>query len=141
MKALLRELRSELGELWAELRLFVPAYMVMLVESVKLRLAIALADIKQKAHNKRYHVVLVTVGIDKRGIPVNKLRSINNRDFSYCKRMGWLPKRMTFLDLERKAYYSTSLDRNNTLRREERRKAKERYMQYQRMFKTLMMAS
>lgn len=113
------------------------AAIILWLEAIKLKLAIALSDIKQKARNKRYFVVLATVGYDKKGRPVNKLRSINNSEFKHLKRIGWLPKKMSYLELSEKCFYSTSLSRNNKQTREERDKAMKRYMRYQKIINSL----
>lgn len=113
------------------------ASIVLWMEAVKLRLAISLSDIKQKAYNKRYFVVMATVGFDRKGQAVTKLRSINNAEFKLLKRKGWLPKRMSYLELSEKSFYATSLSRNNTQTKEERKKALSRYMRYQKIVNSL----
>lgn len=124
-------MKKQLIELWQELKVHVQTGIKLWFEAMKLRLAIWLADIKQRARNRRFHVVFMTVGINKQGEPITRLRSIDNEGFKWCKRQGWLPKRMTFLELERKAFYSTDLNRNNAQTREERKRAMDKYMRYQ----------
>jgi len=92
--------------------------------SIKLRLAIVLADMKQKAYNKRYFVVLLDIPGKE------KLVSINNNEFDNLKRKKWLPKNMSFLELEEKSFYQTALTLNNTTTREQRKSAKEKYLKY-----------
>ena len=127
----MKELLSYLKDLWLELYTTIKASLKLWVEALKLKLAIFLSDMKQRAYNKRYFVVLATVGIRK-GKEVNRLRSINNREFEYFKRQKLLPKKMTYLELQQKAFYQTDLSRNNTQTREERAKALKRYLNYQR---------
>jgi|GEM_PF-950899 len=92
--------------------------------SIKMSLAIKLADIKQKAFNKRYFIMLLELSAG------DKLVSINNKEFDKCKRKGWLPKRMTMLELERESFYQTALSRNNKVSSKDRKAAKERYLKY-----------
>lgn len=117
----------------------VRVWFVLSLEAIKLRLAIWLSDMKQKATNKRYFVILLTVGYTRTGVPKTRLRSINNEDFKLLKRKKWLPKRMTTLELERKCFYATALSKNNKWSYEERAKAKERYLNYYRMMHKLNM--
>lgn len=124
-------MKEKIKEMWSELIYHVNTWFVLSFEAFKLRLAILLADIKQKARNRRFFVVLMTVGLTRRGDPVVRLRSIDNEGFKYCKRKGWLPKRMTTLELHQKCFYATSLSKNNTFTREERRKAMRKYIRYQ----------
>ena len=130
-------MKEKIIEFWKELRYHVRGSVVLWMEALKLRLAIYLADVRQKARNRRFHVVLMIVGIDRYGRPIERLRSIDNEGFKYCKRNGWLPKRMTYVEMSQKAFYSTELKRNNSLTREERRKAMRRYMTYQRAINSL----
>ena len=93
--------------------------------SLQMRLAISLANMKQRAMNKRYFVMIMEVkGKDK-------LVSINRDDLVRLKRKKWLPKHFSYLDLERECWYQTDLKRNNSLSKEERKKAIKRYVKYQ----------
>jgi len=92
--------------------------------AIKLRLAIALANMKQKAFNKRYFVVLAET---TKG---DKLVSINNKEFDALKRKRWLPKNMSCLELEESCFYQTALGLNNTTTTQQRKAAKEKYMKY-----------
>ena len=104
-------------------------------QAFKMRLAIYLADLRQKAFNKRYFVVLCTVGVRKDGSVIDRLRSICNSDFKECKRRGWLPKKMGYVELSEKSFYQTKLSRNNSEKKEAREKAKRRYLNYMRVMK------
>lgn len=126
-------MKEFLKEVWLHVR----SSWILGVEAFKLRLAMFLADLKQKARNRRFFVVLMTVGKDKHQREITRLRSIDNEGFKYCKRMGWLPKHMSNVELQQKAFYATPLSRNNTHTREERDKAMKRYMQYQKTINKL----
>lgn len=130
-------MKERIKELIVEALSHLRAAAILWIEAMKLKLAVYLSDIKQKARNKRYFVVIATVGIDKNGRPIDKLRSINNQEFKHLKRIGWLPKRMSYLELSEKCFYSTDLKRNNKQTKEERTKAMERYIRYQRVFRSL----
>ena len=94
-------------------------------QSIKMSLAMKLADIKQRAYNKRYHVMLLDLpGGDK-------LVSVNRDDIERFRRKKWLPKKIGMIELENKSiFYSTPLNRNNKSTQEERAKAKEKYLKY-----------
>lgn len=127
----------ELKELIQELILHLRQSITLMFESIKLNLAIWLSNLKQKATNKRYFVVLLTVGYSHKGIPKTRLRSINNEDFKILKRKKWLPKSMTTLELEQKCFYATALSKNNSWSYEERQRAKKRYLEYYKMMHKL----
>ena len=126
-------MKEKIIELFSELTYHARLSITLWIESIKLRLAIHLADIRQKARNRRYFVVLVHAGFTKNGKPIEKLRSIDNEMFKHLKRVGMLPKRMTTVELHQKSFYATPLSRNNSLSREDRRKAMQKYMRYQRV--------
>lgn len=127
----LRELKESFSGFMSELIFHLRSALILSLEGIKLRLAIYLADIKQKVKNHRFFVVLMTVGYTADGSPITRLRSIDNDGFKYCKRMGWLPKRMDYLELRRRCFYSTPISRNNSGTKEDRIKAKEKYIRYQ----------
>lgn len=124
-------------EFFKELVLHVKMWWVLGLEAIKLRLAMWLSDMKQKATNKRYFVVLLTIGYTSKGMPKTRLRSINNEDFKRLKRIKWLPKSMTTLDLQQKCFYATSLSKNNKWTYEDRQKAKARYLRYYKLVHSL----
>ena len=93
--------------------------------SLRMKFAISLANMKQRAINKRYFVMSMELKNSE------KLVSINRDDLIRLKRKKWLPKHFSYLDLEREAWYQTDLKRNNTLSKEERAKAIKRYLKYQ----------
>lgn len=133
----MKQLISRISEFAGEVKLHVGSIVILWIESMKMRLAMSLADIKQKAMNKRYHVIFIVVGYTKEGKPIEKLRSINRDDFNYCKRRGWLPKHMGYLELSDKSFYSTDLRLNNSQKQEDRNKAMDKYLRYVRIINGL----
>ena len=93
-------------------------------KSVRLRLAIRMADMKQKAFNRRYYIMLM----EFRG--AERLVSVSRDDINRFKRKKWLPKRFPHLDAERECFYRTDLSRNNTVSRTERERAMKHYRKY-----------
>lgn len=93
-------------------------------QSIKMSLAIRLADMKQKAWNKQYHVMLMTLPGGE------KLVSVNRDEIQKMKLKKWLPKNKTMLDLRDSIFYSTPIDRNNKSTPEDRAKAKKKYIKY-----------
>jgi len=115
----------------SDFKAFVREVWMLKIAAIRLRLAIWLSDLRQKAYNKRFFVVLVVTGY-KNGKEILRLRSISNAEFKYCKRKGWLPKKMSYLELSQKAFYQTELGLNNRERYQAREQAKEKYLRYQR---------
>ena len=113
-----------------ELILHIRVGYILKLEALKLRLAIWLSNIKQKAHNRRYFVIPITVGHNKNGKPKIRLRSINNKEFNWMKSNGLLRRHMTTLELEQQCLYATPLSKNNKWTREQREAAKARYLRY-----------
>ena len=114
--------------------------------SLKMNLAIRLADMKQRAFNKQYHVMLLELPV-KKAVKVkdengkvqtryelgynNKLVSVNKDDINKFKRKKWIPKHVDMLSLKQTSFfYSTPLDRNNKSTPEERKAAKKKYIKY-----------
>jgi len=95
-------------------------------QSWKMSLAIRLADIKQKAFNKQFHIMLLTLPAGE------KLVSVTRGDIERLKRKKWLPKDLNFFSLKHSnsIFYSTPVSRNNKSTPEERREAKEKYLKY-----------
>ena len=94
-------------------------------QSFKMSLAIKMADIKQKAWNKQYHVVLLSLPAE------DKLVTIRRNDFFRYQRKKWIPKHIRWTDFLRSSvFYSTPLSRNNKVSKEDREKAKAKYMKY-----------
>lgn len=98
--------------------------------SIRMGLAIRLADMKQRAYNKQYHVLIMELPSG-----AERLFSLNNREIESFKRKRWLPKHVTMLDLRKDSiFYSTPLTRNNRSTAQERRAAKEKYLKYSKRF-------
>ncbi len=97
-------------------------------QSFKMGLAIRLADMKQRAWNKQYHVMLLELPGGE------KLVSVNKQDINRFKRKKWLPKKMGMLELRDSIFYSTPLTRNNKSTPEERKAAKDKYLRYARKY-------
>jgi hypothetical protein len=95
-------------------------------QAVKMGLAIGLADMKQKAFNRQYHIMLLRLPKGE------KLVSLNREDIQQFIRKKWLPKKTTMFQLRHSnsIFYSTPLYRNNQSNAAERKKAKERYVRY-----------
>jgi len=127
----MKEFILEIKELWQDLISILKSAAKLKIEAFRLRLAIWLADLLQKARNKRFFVVLVSLGW-RRGKEIVRLRSICNSEFKEFKRRGWLPKTMSYLELSEKCFYQTDLKRNNTQSAEARQAALEKYLRFQR---------
>ena len=114
-------IRSDLRDL----KVFLYNWFAYRRQSFKMSLAMKMADIKQKAWNKQYHVVLLELPAE------DKLVTINREDFFRFKRKKWLPKQIGWSDfLRSSAFYSTPLSRNNKVSKAERKAAKDKYMKY-----------
>lgn len=91
---------------------------------VRLKLAIRLADMKQRAFNRRYYIMLMEYHGHER------LVSVSREDLKRLKRKKWLPKWFSHIDATRECFYMTDLSRNNTLSREAREQAMRKYRKY-----------
>lgn len=120
-----KEIRSDLKEISEYLH---DAYTVV-VSSIKIRLLIFMSDLLQKVHNRRFFVSIIEKPIGER------LKIFDKYMFNDFKRKGWMPKRMTTLELEQKCFYATPLSRNNKVTKEARRKAVKQYTQYSKLIK------
>lgn len=113
---------------------------IVIVSSIKIRLLIFMADLLQKVHNKRFFVSLIVRPVVKENKIVGeseRLKIFNNDMFKEYKRKGWMPKRMTTLELEQKCFYATPLSRNNNVAKEARRKAIKQYSKYTKIMRRL----
>ena len=95
-------------------------------QSWKMGLAIRLADIKQKAFNRQFHIMLLCLPQGE------KLVSVNRDDILRLKRKKWLPKDASVFSLTHSGsiFYSTPLERNNKSSLEDRKNAKDKYLKY-----------
>jgi hypothetical protein len=98
--------------------------------AIKMSLAIRLADIKQQAFNRQYHVMLLEL---PRG---STLVSVSRDDIQVFKRKKWLPRHLGAVELANSVFYSTPLCRNNKSTAEDRRLAKTKYLKYATRYKT-----
>ena len=98
-------------------------------KSIQLTFAIWLCDLKQKAFNRRYFVILGSN---------DKLLSFCKRDIDKLKRLNFLDKHMSHLDLMENSFYYTALSLNgNGISLEERMKKRKKYLDYVRLIKKL----
>jgi hypothetical protein len=107
-----------------ELKQYILTGYVLWRQSLRLKIAMSLADLKQRATNRRYFVMSMEISGGE------KLVSINRNDLIRIRRKKWLPKNFSHLDLENQSWYQIELKRNNSLTKEERRKAMEKYRRY-----------
>lgn len=115
------------------------AYTVI-VSSIKIRLLIFMADLLQKVHNKRFFVsVIVKPLLDGSKIigEAERLKIFNNEMFKEYKRKGWMPKRMTTVQLQEKCFYFTPISRNNKVSKESRKAAIRQYTQYSKLMRAV----
>ena len=117
---MLRGIISDIREFWV----WLCNWLFYRRQSFKMGLAIRLADIKQMAFNKQYHVMILALPSGE------KLVSVNNRDIERMKRKKWLPKKIKMLDLRDSIFYSTAISRNNKTTDSERKEAKRKYLKY-----------
>jgi hypothetical protein len=112
-----------------EYRVWVHNWMFYRRHAVKMSLAIRLADIKQKAYNRQYHVMILSL---PKG---DSLVSVSRDDIQVFKRKKWLPKHLGAIELSGSVFYSTPAGRNNKSSAEERRLAKEKYLKYAKTYR------
>jgi hypothetical protein len=93
-------------------------------QSFKMSLAIRLADMKQRAFNRQYHVMLMAL---PKG---DRLVSANRDEIMAFRRKKWLPPKTGMAELQRSIFYSTPLNRNNRSTPRERADAKRKYLRY-----------
>lgn len=92
----------------------------------KMSLAIRLADMKQRAFNRQYHVMLMEL---PRG---DKLVSVSRQDIVKMKSKGWIDRKIRTIDLRDSIFYSTALCRNNKSSYADRENARRKYWKYAR---------
>lgn len=115
------------------------AYTVI-VSSIKIRLLIFMADLLQKVHNKRFFVSVIVKPVIKGNRIVGeseRLKIFNNDMFKEYKRKGWMPKRMTTVQLQEKCFYFTPISRNNKVSKESRKAAIRQYTQYSKLMRVV----
>ena len=113
---------------------------IVVVSSIKIRLLIFMADLLQKVHNKRFFVsVIVRPVIEANKIvgETERLKIFNNDMFKEYKRKGWMPKRMTTVQLQEKCFYFTPISRNNKVSKESRKAAIRQYTHYSKLMRAV----
>lgn len=103
----------------------------LIKKSIALTLAIALANLKQKAFNKRFYVIL-----DQK----DRLITLNNAEIKHLKQKGYLSKHLNHLDILEKSFYYTPATRNDTnrLTPEQRLHKRKLYLNYCKLKSKLM---
>lgn len=115
-----KQIRSD----FREIKEYAGQAITTITSTTKIRLLIFMADLMQKAYNRRFFVSIIDT---QRG---ERLKIFDNQMFKTYKRLRWLPKRMTTLELEQKCFYATSLSKNNNVSKEDRNKAIKKYVTY-----------
>lgn len=90
-----------------------------------------MCNLLQKAHNRRFFVSVIVKPEGER------LKIFDKYMFNTYKRRGWLPKKMTTLELEQKCFYATPLSKNNKVTNEEKKKAVKQYTQYAKLMRKI----
>jgi hypothetical protein len=106
---------------FSELRAWILKWLFLRRQAFKMSLAIGLADLKQRAYNRQYHVMLIELPQGDR------LVSVSKNEIAALRRRKWLPRNMGMLELRRSIFYSTPAELNNRNSPEDRRRARERY--------------
>ena len=101
----------------------------VIVSSIKIRLLIFMSNMLQKVHNRRFFVSVIEKPEGER------LKIFDKYMFDSYKRRGWMPKRMTTLELEQKCFYATPLNKNNKVTKDEKKKAIRQYANYSKMMR------
>ncbi len=99
-----------------------------------------MADLLQKVHNKRFFVSVIVKPIIKNNKIVGeteRLKIFNNEMFKEYKRKGWMPKRMTTVQLQEKCFYFTPTSKNNKVSKESRKAAIKQYAQYSKLMRVV----
>jgi hypothetical protein len=107
---------------------YIVDYLKLCKAALEMYFAIKLADMKQRAFNRQYHIMRMETGTEGR----HRLICVSNRDIKAMRLKGAIPKRLGMFEMSRQEwfYYSTPLSRNNTERREARLKAMARFRRY-----------
>ncbi|MDR1372566.1 MAG: hypothetical protein LBJ17_05500 [Dysgonamonadaceae bacterium] len=110
-----------------EYRAYVKAWLFFKRKAMQMRMAISLADVKQRAMNRQFHIISVMLPDGQ-----DRLVSVSKRDIAALKRKHWLPKNMTVFDLTHSdaTFYSTPLSRNNKTAKKDRKKALQSYKRF-----------
>lgn len=100
-------------------------YFYLLKKSISLSLAISFANLKQKAFNRRFFVILNHN---------DRLMTVCNADIKRLKQNSYLSKHLTHYDILEKSFYYTPVSRNNSnpITPEQRRRKRRLYLAYMR---------
>lgn len=131
---------KQIGSDFREIGEYLKDAYTVIVSSIKIRLLIFMADLLQKVHNKRFFVsVIVKPLLDGSKIigEAERLKIFNNEMFKEYKRKGWMPKRMTTVQLQEKCFYFTPISRNNKVSKESRKAAIRQYTQYSKLMRAV----
>lgn len=104
---------------------YIKQYLDYAHHALRLHMAIRMADIKQKAYNRRYFVMPVEAANGK-----EKLVSVSRKEAVKLRRMKWLPKNFNTLEMEQDALYYTDVNLNNKGTAKNRKDAMRKYMRY-----------
>lgn len=98
-------------------------YFYLIKKSMALSLAISFANLKQKAFNRRFFVILNYN---------DRLITVCNTDIKRLKQKGYLSKNLTHYDILEKSFYYTPISRNNSdaITPEQRRRKRHLYLRY-----------
>lgn len=95
-------------------------------KAIQMNRAITLADQKQQAENMQNHVMIYSDPV--RG---DILEPVNKYQIEKLKLQGLLPKHSCMIELQQSSiFYSTPLNRNNKSTPEERKAARQKYLNY-----------
>lgn len=122
-----KRIKSDFKEIWS----YVKDLYTVVVSTTKIKLLIRMADLLQKAYNRRFFVSVIELPHGER------LKIFDKRMFNQYKRRGWMPKRMTVLELQQKCFYATPLSANNKVKKEERKAAIKKYAQYSKLMRKI----
>jgi hypothetical protein len=114
---------------------------IVIVSSIKIMLLIFMANLLQRVHNRRFFVALITrpvISGNKIVGESERLKIFDKYMFNSYKRKGWMPKRMTTLQLQQECFYATPLKSNNNVTKEARRKAIKQYTQYSKLMRAVL---
>ena len=114
-----------------EIRDYVKDLYIVITSTIKIRLLIYMADLLQKAYNRRFFVSVIEKPEGER------LKIFDKQMFNKFKRRGWMPKHMTVLELQQKCFYSTPLSRNNKIDKQQRKDAVKKYQQYSKLMERI----
>jgi hypothetical protein len=107
---------------------YVVDYLKLCKSAVEMYFAIKMADMKQRAYNRQYHVMRMETGTVGR----HRLICVCNKDIKEMRLKGAIPKGLGMFELSKQEwfYYSTPLNKNNAISRERRIEAMTKFRKY-----------